>query len=598
MKKKCAVVLSATMVISSFSAISSANYGSKIVGKDRIETSCLTARLSENPSFKNYNNYKGNYVFANSKSFADALSAYNLVFDKNARLMLINEKTNLDKYITNGKNAYIVGGVNTISRNLEKKIKKRFKSVKRYDGQNRYHTNNLILDDCNFKKLGIADGRNYPDALAASGYLKAKGYGLKLVDGAKTYTLSSKYQAMCTFGGVNSVKYVMGNRISGSDRYETAQNINSMFKPKAAALVYGQDFPDALSALNVIFSNYQRPEKKATAVVLSNGKLPSSERAYLNAVSEVFIIGGKIGNDISLKSANEKEHEKEHEERKLYESKKIYKNKKILKDLNSKKNKIEEEIARLKENPSRKLVSQAKQIKLIKKFLNQRAVIENGKNFSAINKEIAENPKMNFVYSNNKLLKEVNDTLTYNNILRSLEMIKEGNRKRATENKPSLKVSEELMIYSSFSTATYEVAKKYEHTFFINHIMALASQKEFPKGISENLAWRYENPFDGWWDEEKEEFLRGGSDRSEVGHYLNLRKDTINVTGFSTNKNKTYEQMFSRVEDLNKFLTPDEFIDEINKISDLWEDSNANKIFNLEKELEKVNSDIKNLKNK
>lgn len=295
MKKQMVLVLTATMLFSTLSSGAKADSRIlNIMGNNRTETSARAAKLSDDSSIEDYGKIRGNYVFANSKYFSDALSAYNLVFDKNARLILIDNSTDIDKYINGANNAYIVGGTGAISSQMENKIRSRFKMVKRYGGSNRYITNSLILDDCNFTKLGIADGRNYPDALAASGYLRENGYGLKLVNGSNKYVLDSRYEGICTFGGVNSVKYAMGHRIAGKNRYETSQKINSMFSPKSAAMVYGEDFPDAMAALNVIFRNYQGNDKKPTAVVLSKGSLNNNDKQYLSKMSEVYLVGGRV----------------------------------------------------------------------------------------------------------------------------------------------------------------------------------------------------------------------------------------------------------------------------------------------------------------
>lgn len=290
------LVLTATMLFSTLSSGAKADSRIlNIMGNNRTETSARAAKLSDDSSIEDYGKIRGNYVFANSKYFADALSAYNLVFDKNARLILIDNSTDIDKYINGANNAYIVGGTGAISSQMENKIRSRFKMVKRYGGSNRYITNSLILDDCNFTKLGIADGRNYPDALAASGLLKKENLGLMLVDGSKTYATSRDVKYI--FGGINSVRQIGGNRLAGGNRYDTCTAINMKIdNAKNIAFVSGKNFADALSSLNII--NYAED----TSIVLTEGDLGT----YVNDKSlNLFAVGGELKSKIQNRVPND-----------------------------------------------------------------------------------------------------------------------------------------------------------------------------------------------------------------------------------------------------------------------------------------------------
>lgn len=84
------------------------------------------------------------------------------------------------------------------------------KDVQRIAGADRYETNKATLRATDYDKVGVADGRNFPDALAASGLLKKYNLGLLLVNGAKPY--STAKQVEYTFGGTDSVKQDGGKR--------------------------------------------------------------------------------------------------------------------------------------------------------------------------------------------------------------------------------------------------------------------------------------------------------------------------------------------------------------------------------------------------
>ena len=56
--------------------------------------------------------------------------------------------------------------------------------------------------------------------------------------------------------------------------------------------------------------------------------------------------------------------------------------------------------------------------------------------------------------------------------------------------------------------------------------------------VGENLAWGYDDPFEGWYTEEKKLFQQGAVDKA--GHYLNIVSSNYTSTGFAVNQYGNY----------------------------------------------------------
>lgn len=258
-----------------------------IKGKDRYETSIEAAKLVNSDIA----------ILASGQNYADSLSAYNIASSKHAKLILVNEGTNLEKELKDQKikKVYIVGGESVISSNLENKVKSIVKDTVRLAGKNRYETNKITLKESGFKSVGVADGRNFPDALSSAGLLMNKHLGLMLVDGSKPY--STDYKVEYTFGGKNSVKQDAGKRIFGKDRYETSLNIaKEMGKTDSVVLTTGKNFPDALGAVNLLNININ----KNTPIIIVSDSLSKDAKEIISKAQEKYLLGGALGKNIKV----------------------------------------------------------------------------------------------------------------------------------------------------------------------------------------------------------------------------------------------------------------------------------------------------------
>lgn len=114
----------------------------------------------------------------------------------------------------------------------------------------------------------------------------------------------------------------------------------------------------------------------------------------------------------------------------------------------------------------------------------------------------------------NGLDESVKSFLSTTNIKKDIELIKELNNLRATDNNfPGLKalgVDYDLMIYASVAGAVSE------HT--MNHTYFTGDNVRPRVSYSENLYWGYGDPLEGWYTDEKAVYDAKGD--GETGHYL------------------------------------------------------------------------------
>ena len=268
----------------------------RISGKDRIQTSVEISKTAYTTS--------ENVVLASGFNFADALSAGQLASALNAPLLL-SSQNKLDSQTKNeierlkAKKVYVVGGDNAISKSgVNTTLKSKNIDVTRLEGQDRYSTSQKVMEKTkeiiNPEYLLIASGKNFPDALAATGFFVNHKSVMVLSDGV-TYPQSNLQEI--AIGGKNQLPLngFKGKRVSGKDRYETALEIAklSFDKNNNAILASGQVFADSLSAVSLT------KKHNAPIILTQSDSLTENAKKYLNG-KNVFIVGGEktVVNDI------------------------------------------------------------------------------------------------------------------------------------------------------------------------------------------------------------------------------------------------------------------------------------------------------------
>jgi putative cell wall binding repeat 2 len=168
----------------------------RIAGRNRYETS---TKLAKQLKVKN----KDNVVLANGEKFADALSAAPYAVQKKQTLVLTDGKT-LPKDIQAQDVKTIIGGEKSVNiKGLDK--------AQRISGKDRYETSLEVLKHMDKTQSAvIADGRDYPDALAAAPYAVKKNTGILLsddtaIDRIKEYVDSQNISDITLIGGEKSI---------------------------------------------------------------------------------------------------------------------------------------------------------------------------------------------------------------------------------------------------------------------------------------------------------------------------------------------------------------------------------------------------------
>lgn len=205
-------------------------------------------------------------LLASGENFADALSASSPAYLLRAPLLLterdrLPEATAKEIERLQAKMVYIVGGEAAVSDEVLQQLQGQY-DVVRWAGVDRYDTSamvwHVLQDKVPVKRMGVAGGEVFADALTAVPYLAKKQGALLLTDGWQLPLTARQDLSKTIFGGEKSVSQALqsnlsAGRIGGVDRYETARNILTAFEGEFNTVIVtsGKDFPDALAAVSL-----------------------------------------------------------------------------------------------------------------------------------------------------------------------------------------------------------------------------------------------------------------------------------------------------------------------------------------------------------
>ena len=274
----------------------------RISGRNRISTAIEVS--------KKYYEKANTVIIARSDEYPDSLTASPLAKKLNAPILLTSKneleepvKAEIKRLKTT--NIIIVGGVNSISTNVEKALRQYDKEIERIAGHSRYETSAAIAE--RLLKLSkkqtaiIASGENFADALTAGAYAAKQEYPILLVqkttvDTQITKVLNKYINKTIIAGGVNSVSEKVKKdlpknteRIAGRSRYDTAAQIaERLFKSEKAFVASGEVFADALVVSPVA-------GRLSSPILLVNRKeSPKTIKEYVKKkITEITVIGGK-----------------------------------------------------------------------------------------------------------------------------------------------------------------------------------------------------------------------------------------------------------------------------------------------------------------
>lgn len=261
----------------------------RIGGADRTETSLKV--------LEKLGGVKKTYL-VNGYQFSDALSIAPVAAANNEGIVLATRGSVEAGLTKQGINEVtLVGGENSIGSGVEKSLGSKFKT-KRIAGTDRYKTSEMIVESTGKKEVGVATGKDFPDALASGAFLAKKNLPLLLVNGKTQTSLPQGLKGLYTFGGKSSVANDFGKRIAGTNRYETSEKIAEEFgKSDVVVLASGTNFADALAAAPLA------KKMNAPIVLVKKDSLSENAKKLVNSAKKVYVIGGE--NTISNKLVDE-----------------------------------------------------------------------------------------------------------------------------------------------------------------------------------------------------------------------------------------------------------------------------------------------------
>lgn len=260
----------------------------RIGGADRTETSLKV--------LEKLGGVKKTYL-VNGYQFSDALSIAPVAANNEG--IVLATKGNVDASLSKQgiSEVTLVGGENSISSSVEKSLASKFKT-NRIAGTDRYKTSEMIVESTGKKEVGVATGKDFPDALSSGAFLAKKNLPLLLVNGKTQTSLPQGLKGLYTFGGKSSVANDFGKRIAGANRYETSEKIAEEFgKSDVVVLASGTNFADALAAAPLA------KKMNAPIVLVKKDSLSENAKKLVKDAKKVYVIGGE--NTISNKLVDE-----------------------------------------------------------------------------------------------------------------------------------------------------------------------------------------------------------------------------------------------------------------------------------------------------
>ena len=255
-------------------------------------------------------------ILVNDNAYPDAISATNVSMGKYPLLytgknsLSVETKSALDKMFLD--EIYLMGGANTISKNVENKLRKNFPHAKitRIMGNNRYDTSaESAKTRANTTNLIFAAGTNYADALYATSLAAHQNAPILLVSNEGLSQSTRKF--IQSIGNIDSVTIVGGEisvnqsvknqienltkkrvtRLAGVDRYESSVEVAKRVNANPAEVITtsGEVFADALVSSTVA------QKIKAPILLVKKDVLPLSVREYMKDTNSIYkwtTIGG------------------------------------------------------------------------------------------------------------------------------------------------------------------------------------------------------------------------------------------------------------------------------------------------------------------
>jgi uncharacterized YkwD family protein len=257
------------------------SFGKRISGPDRYSTANEIAREGWETA--------ETVIIASGQNFPDALAGAPLAYKLDAPILLtkkdiLPEQTKKMIEELDAKKVIVLGGKGAVSDDVKKSIETiKSVEVERISGASRYETAVKIAERLGGtpEKAVIANGSNFPDALAIAPYAAKNGYPILLIkEKSKTineptakFLKDKEIRQTIVAGGTSAVTDEVleelpgGKRISGKDRYATSVEIIKELDLPTEDIytATGRSFADALTG-SVLAA------KKGTSILLVDDK--------------------------------------------------------------------------------------------------------------------------------------------------------------------------------------------------------------------------------------------------------------------------------------------------------------------------------------
>lgn len=258
-------------------------------------------------------------ILASGDNYTDALVSSVLANEKKGPIIL-TEKNKISKETLREidrlalDELIVVGGEESISKNIFEGLKNKDYTVRRISGQNRYETAKKIgqevrLTSKNTDLAILVDGRNFPDAISVSDLASERRVPILLTEAdllnkeTKEALRDWNIKKLTIAGAEKSVSKNIEeklkasikdvDRIAGKDRYETSYLVAKELRSKIdnknnMILVDGRNFPDGITVASLL-SKYKSP------ILLTTGdKIHPRVAKAINdwSIKNILITGG------------------------------------------------------------------------------------------------------------------------------------------------------------------------------------------------------------------------------------------------------------------------------------------------------------------
>jgi putative cell wall-binding protein len=243
-------------------------------------------------------------VLVSGNDFPDALAGGPLAYYHNAPILLTDKEklpiaTWREVQRLKAKNVIILGGEGAVSNQVVDELEYLDIAVKRIGGDNRYETAAYVAKEIPSTKAVVANGKNFPDALAVAPYASKNSIPILLTEkdslpDATKKALTGKANTIIV-GATGAVSESIENqlpspvRYGGINRYETAKLIveNLALGKNTGYVATGKNFPDALSG-SVLAAKNNSP-----ILLVSDNSIPSPTKSLLMGYSHYMVWGGQ-----------------------------------------------------------------------------------------------------------------------------------------------------------------------------------------------------------------------------------------------------------------------------------------------------------------